>query len=267
MRLADGREVVLKMRPPAERIATCISVQRYAWEHGFPCPEPLTGPHPLGDLAATAEAYVRGSEPLVSPDAPELFARGLAALVSTVPLEAARGTLEPVPYWMAWDHALAGTWPPDPNVDLNGRAGPEGLERAGQIARERLRDLSGFPSVIGHADWESQNIGWRGRDLHVVHDWDSVVRRPESTIAGMSSVIFPSTGPRNEAATIAESESFLDAYQAARRPFSVSELAAAWATGLWIGAWKAKKALLHGDRNVWDRLAPEVDERIRRAGG
>lgn len=32
LRLEDGREVVVKMRPPAERIAACFFVQRYVWK-------------------------------------------------------------------------------------------------------------------------------------------------------------------------------------------------------------------------------------------
>jgi hypothetical protein len=44
LRLADGREVVVKVRPPADRIQGCVHVQRHLWKAGFPCPEPLVGP-------------------------------------------------------------------------------------------------------------------------------------------------------------------------------------------------------------------------------
>ena len=43
-RLTDGREVVVKARPPADRIDGCVHVQRHLWAAGFPCPEPLVGP-------------------------------------------------------------------------------------------------------------------------------------------------------------------------------------------------------------------------------
>jgi hypothetical protein len=269
LRLRDGREVVVKVRPDAERIRACVFVQRYAFDRGFPCAEPVAGPALLGEQIATAETYVPNGETLdVNVDgAPALYAAGLARLVGLVPAEALTTTLEPPPYWMNWDHSLAATWSPDPNVDLNARSGPEWLERAGRLARERLRGAHALPAAIGHGDWESQNLRWRGRELYVAHDWDSAVRRPEALIAGMTSLIFPSTGTRNEAASIAQSEAFLDAYQGERqRRFSRDELELAWAAGLWLGAWKAKKALLFGDRDVMTRLESEAAERLRRMG-
>lgn len=104
-------------------------------------------------------------------------------------------------------------------------------------------------------------------NLHVAHDWDSVVRRPEALIAGMTSLIFPSTGPRNEAASLDQSEEFLEGHQRARgRRFDRDETELAWAAGLWLGAWKAKKGLLFGDASVMASLGPQVAERERRSG-
>ena len=56
-RLADGREVVVRVRPAGPRIAACTDVQRRLFESGFPCPQPLAGPAPLGDHEANAETY------------------------------------------------------------------------------------------------------------------------------------------------------------------------------------------------------------------
>jgi hypothetical protein len=58
LRLADGREVVVKVRPRMSRLAGCAVVHRALWMAGFPCPEPLVGPQPLGGYAATAETLV-----------------------------------------------------------------------------------------------------------------------------------------------------------------------------------------------------------------
>jgi len=41
--LDDGRQVVVKLRPPDERVRAAIAVQRLLFERGFPCPEPLSG--------------------------------------------------------------------------------------------------------------------------------------------------------------------------------------------------------------------------------
>src|SRR5262249_46951758 len=46
LRLSNGLAVVLKLRPPSERLAACVLVQRHLWAAGFPCPEPLAGPAP-----------------------------------------------------------------------------------------------------------------------------------------------------------------------------------------------------------------------------
>ena len=54
LRLADGSAVVIKLRPPGTRLSACVVVQRHLWAAGFPCPEPLAGPAPLGALSATA---------------------------------------------------------------------------------------------------------------------------------------------------------------------------------------------------------------------
>src|SRR5215472_9631704 len=58
LRLADGREVVVKVRSGASRLAGCAAVHRALWAAGFPCPEPLVDLRPLGGFAATAEALV-----------------------------------------------------------------------------------------------------------------------------------------------------------------------------------------------------------------
>lgn len=267
VRLRDGCRVVVKVRPPAERIHTCAGIQQLLWERGFPCPQPLAGPAPFGDALATAEALVDGGDALPRKGAAPHFARTLAQLVGLVGDAGQWGTLEPVPYWMNWDHDLDGIWPPDPNVNMNAHPGPDWLQHAGAAARARLITGAELPNAIGHADWESQNLRWRGTELHVAHDWDSLVRCPEAAIAGMASLMFPSTGTANEAATIEESKMFLDAYQAERgRAFARDELEIAWAAGLWIGAWKAKKALDHGDLAVADDLAGHAQERVRRAG-
>jgi hypothetical protein len=43
LRLADGREVVIKARPPAARLQACVHVQRHLWAAGFPCQNPSPG--------------------------------------------------------------------------------------------------------------------------------------------------------------------------------------------------------------------------------
>jgi hypothetical protein len=65
VRLVDGRGVVLKVhqqRESAETLAAVKRVQAYHYRAGFPCPEPLAGPVPVGDRYATVESLVVDGE-------------------------------------------------------------------------------------------------------------------------------------------------------------------------------------------------------------
>ncbi len=268
LRLADGREVIVKTRDRAERIYACAQVQKHLWAAGFPCAEVLVDPAPLGTRLATAESYVGGGTALRrGVENARRYAEELAHAVSLSPDPASVGTLDPPPYWLQWDHSLAGTWPPDPDVDLSSTQGPQGIDKAGSRARRRILRARDVAPVIGHGDWESQNLRWSGDTLLVAHDWDSAVALPEAAIAGVSSLMFPSTGTTNEPATLNESEAFLDAYQSARqRAFDPEEVELAWAASVWIGAWKAKKASLYGDTGVvLEGFRGQMEERLRRA--
>lgn len=115
-------------------------------------------------------------------------------------------------------------------------------------------------------DWESQNIRWHQRRPLVVHDWDSAAARPEATIAGAASAEFTVDGEPS-ATTIVETELFLDAYQQARGvAFTREELSAAWAAGLWVRAFNAKKSRVYG-RAETEAFAEEAWERLCRATG
>ncbi|GAB3399415.1 hypothetical protein GCM10027569_01350 [Flindersiella endophytica] len=66
LRLADGREVVVKVRPDSPRIAARVEVQRRMFVAGYPGPQPLTGTTAFGADAAAADAYVPGGAMLPS---------------------------------------------------------------------------------------------------------------------------------------------------------------------------------------------------------
>ena len=102
--------------------------------------------------------------------------------------------------------------------------------------------------------------------LYVVHDWDSVVSRPEAALAGVAAAVYPAFGGPGTA-TLEESEAFLRAYEQVRgQPWSVNERQVCWAAGLWIRAYNAKKATLEGDGEaLLARLGGEAAERLRLA--
>ena len=108
-RLADGREVVVKVRSPEARIAACTEVQRRLFESGYPCPQPLAGPAPFGEYQATAESHVPGGVMLPSSGRnAEPFAVALAQLVHLAPAPGEVPSLAPAPAWTAWNHGAGG---------------------------------------------------------------------------------------------------------------------------------------------------------------
>jgi hypothetical protein len=274
LRLSNGLAAVLKLRPPSERLAACVLVQRHLWAAGFPCPEPLAGPAPLGTLSATAEVLIEGGSQLaMTDDSSRLFAQALASLVTLAPPVASLPTLKPSPPWVGWDHDQRGTWPEpdDIEADLNGQVGPGWIEDAGARVRRRLLQPSALPIVVGHGDWESQNLRWVNRRLHVVHDWDSIVGQREATIAGAASAVYTATGAPNTSANVEQSAAFLAAYARTRgRPWTDEERELAWAAGLWVRVFNAKKATLRPGGETPSpsrlRLEAEVGARLRQAG-
>jgi hypothetical protein len=299
VRLADGRDAVIKVRPAMARHRDCAGVQQHLWQAGYPCPQPLAGPAPfgpldgtaldgtaldgtaldgtalarpapLGPLDATAEAFVPGGTQLApDPGFAGSFAAALARLIELAPRASAVATLEPPPPWSYWDHHEDGPWPwpDDMNVDLNMRPGPAWLDDAAIRIRSRLERCS-QPPVVGHCDWESQNIRWRRGRLHVVHDWDSVISQPEAAIAGQAAAAFAATGAPGEHATVAQSAQFLAAYEGARgQPWTDDDLQVAWASGAWVVAFNAKKDTVDSGRGGRPSggLAAELAERLRRA--
>jgi hypothetical protein len=267
LRLADGRAVVVKVRPQAPRVAACVEVQRRLFESGYPCPAPLTGAVPFGDHVATAEAYVPGGANLPSAGRSAwAFAEAFARLVKLAPRPADVSTLDPPPSWAAWDHAEGGLWPrPEyADVNLNEVAGPAWIDDAGRCVRDRLR-AGGAEPVIGHCDWLADNLRWSGDDLLVVHDWDSVTADSEAVLVGFAAALYP-TVSADKLATVEETEQFLIAYRDARgRQFSPDEIQRSWAAGVWTRAYDAKHQHAVG-QPVVSLSEDEARERLRRAG-
>jgi hypothetical protein len=240
LRLADGREVAVKARPDQNgRAAACVEVQRTVAEQGFPCAAPLTGVTVQEGVAIHAEQWLPGGEMLLEDDpATAVLFAGLLARLVTLATEievggAAPGAIQPPlpnPEWLRWDE-------PGPPVAL-----PPPIEDAVRRVRDRLAVIW-LPRVLGHADWESQNLRWHGSTPYAVHDWDSLAWLPEAVIAGAASGAFASSG-QPTLAPVASSRAFLDAYQRARRPFDDQEIEVAWAASLWLALHNARAEVL-----------------------
>jgi hypothetical protein len=259
VRLEDGREVVLKRRPDeAGRAQTCVSAQRLLAEGGFPCPLPLTEAVVGDGFAVHAERFVADGA-LDTEDTPEAAARSAAHLADLVRRLESLDLQPPLPNpeWVRWDslperHAVASV--------------PSWLGETQRRVRAKLADCS-LPPVLGHADWEAQNMRWQGGDLLVVHDWDSLARHPEAAIAGTAAGVFASHGPPT-LAPIESSAAFLAAYEGARgERFSPYESEIAWAASLWVALHNARDELIFDrPRLSFERLEAQRAERLARAG-
>jgi hypothetical protein len=266
LRLPGGTGVVVKARADDGRAASCVAAQARLAERGFPCARPLTPVVGVGSLAVHAEEFRPGGE-VWHGDSPDIAIR-CAEVFAWLMAELADVTVAPPlpnPPWVRWDHADSGVWPAmDFLHDRDQNTVPAYLADTAGRARGRL--LAGdLPCVLGHADFEAQNLRWRGREVWAVHDWDSLAWQPEAALVGAASGAFASSGLPT-LAPIESSEAFLVAYQDVRgRSFTAVEREIAWAAGLWMAAYNVWESLHGGTRLPDDALRAQAAERLRRA--
>jgi len=265
--LARGLDVVVKARVDDGRAGSCVAAQAWLAERGFLCARPLTPVIGVGSLAVHAEEFrsggemLRGDSPEVAVRYAEVFARLMAELADVTvapPL--------PNPPWVRWDHDDPGVWPAIGDLDNRDQgAVPAYVAETAERARRRTR-AAGLPCVLGHADFEAQNLRWHGQQIWAVHDWDSLAWQPEAALAGAASGMFASDGPPT-LAPIESSAAFLAAYQDIRgRWFTAVEQEVAWAASLWPAAYNAREQALYGQAPVsGEALRAQADERLRLA--
>lgn len=267
LRLAGGRDVVVKAREDDGRAASCVAAQARLAERGFPCARPLTPAVGVGALAVHAEeartggALLRGDSPDVAVRYATVFARLIAELADVTvapPL--------PNPRWIRWDHSDPGVWPAIGELDDRDQSTvpPYVVDTADRARRRML--AADLPDVLGHADFEAQNLRWCDGEVWAVHDWDSLAWQPEAALAGAACGAFASASPPT-LAPIESSAAFLVAYQDLRgRRFTAGELEVAWAASLWPAAHNARWEAVHGDAPACgDQVLTQAAERLRRA--
>lgn len=268
LRLADGREVVVKARPDEGRAEACVTAQARLAERGFPCPRPLTPVIAVGALVVHAEEFRPGGT-LLPGDTPEVAVR-CAAVFARLMAELTGVAVPPPlpnPRWARWDHADPGLWPSLDFLDSRDQSVvPAVVTETAVRARRRLL-ATDLPCVLGHADFEAQNLRWQDGEIWSVDDWDSLAWQPEAALAGAASGAFASASPPT-LAPVESSAAFLTAYQELRgRRFTAEELEIAWAASLWPALHNARWEALHGDRPVCgEAVRAQAAERLLRAG-
>ncbi|WP_239124116.1 hypothetical protein [Rhizocola hellebori] len=244
-----------------------MAAQAQLAERGFPCARPLTPVVNVGVLAVHAEEF-RPSGEVLHGDSPDIAMR-CAEMFARLMTELADVTLAPPlpnPPWVRWDHTDSGLWPAIGFLDRRDQSVvSQHIVQTAERARRRLL-AAALPCVLGHADFEAQNLRWHGSQVWAVHDWDSLAWQPEAALVGAASGSFASAGPPT-LAPIEGSEAFLVAYQDIRgRWFAAEELEIAWAASLWMAAYNAREmALCDGPQAGGDALRAQASERLRRA--
>jgi hypothetical protein len=259
VRLTDGREVVVKRRvDESGRAGRCVTAQRLLAEQGFPCPMPLTDVVVGEGIAVHAERFIAGGQ-LETKDTPEAAARSgrlLADLVRRLESLDLEPPL-PNPEWVRWDVI----------PERERAAEPAWIEETTRRVRAKLAGCDLRP-VLGHADWQAQNMRWRHNAPHVVHDWDGLAWLPEAALAGSAAGIFAIHGRQAMLAPLESSEAFLRAYVSERgRRFSAYESEIAWAASIWEALQHARDELFSNlPKLTYERLKAERVERLTRAG-
>jgi Ser/Thr protein kinase RdoA (MazF antagonist) len=274
VRLDDGREVVVKARPSeARRAEACVKIQRQLANACLPCASPITDAIVEHGMAVHAEEWRPGGS-VRHDDGPEHAAQSAQVLAELMRVSSALaiGLRLPLPnpVWVRWDHDNPGAWPPHDAVDKQqvrtGIALPSWLEGVQQRVSARINHSS-LPAVIGHADWEAQNLRWDGGVIHTIHDWDSLAALPEAALVGAACGAFASTDTPT-LAPLPSSKAFIAAYEeAAHRRFTQDELEVAWAASMFPAAHNSRAEILFGHPPVAAcPLREQSEERLHLAG-
>jgi Ser/Thr protein kinase RdoA (MazF antagonist) len=218
---------------------------------------PLTDVIVNEGVAVHAERFVAGGEIEIG-DTPEVATRSGRLLADLVRRLATLDLDPPLPNpeWVRWDSL------PEREAAV---AVPAWIEEAIRRVQAKLAGCD-LPPVVGHADWEAQNIRWRHGKAHAIHDWDSLASLPEAAIAGGAAGIFASHG-KTTLAPLASSEAFLHAYENERGArFSPYETEIAWAASIWEALRNARDELSYNrPKFSYERLKAERVERLTRA--
>ncbi|RAS62260.1 Ser/Thr protein kinase RdoA (MazF antagonist) [Lentzea atacamensis] len=267
LRLAGGREVVVKAREDDGRAASCVAAQAQLAQRGFPCARPVTPVTRVGALAVHAEESLPGGSMLLGdiPSVARRYAAVFARLMAGLEDVDVAPPL-PSPRWARWDHTDSGLWPAIGFLDERDQSVvPAFVADTAERVRKRLLAVE-LPCVLGHADFEAQNLRWLDGEVWAVHDWDSLAWQPEAALVGAASGAFANASPPT-LPPIESSAAFIETYQKLRgRAFTAEELEIAWAGSMWTAVHNARWEVLHGDAPVsLNAVREQAAERLRRA--
>lgn len=246
LRLGGGERIFLKAHPPdrpVEFLRAVRRVQEHLHFRGFPCPRPLLGPEPFLKGHARVEEFL--DEGGIADAHDPAVRRAMAwTLFRQIELASEVSGIEALS--RGWNWPEPGTlWPPPHNALFDFRATEAGAERIDALAREARAVVDGFEgrTVIGHADWSVDQMRFKGGEVSVVYDWDSLRPDKEVIVVGIAAGNFTATwgaGVPNPPSP-EEARLFVDDFEAARGgAFSDRERAAIAAAATYAVAYVAR---------------------------
>jgi hypothetical protein len=193
VQLEDGRDVVIKVRPPPETnpylsldrttLEAICRVMTWLADRGYPCPTPLLGPTPLAKGLATVEEFLdrgqRGSG--FEPKCRKTIASGLGKLIEL--LRSFEGEVSCLKHFQRSESLY-----PQPHSKLFDFAKTaEGAQWIDVIAeRARQAEAHEDKPVLGHVDWRVEHLRFQDGRIVAAYDWDSLASRPETELVGIS---------------------------------------------------------------------------------
>ncbi len=256
VRLAGGEHVVIKARRDAPgleaRLRAAAEVQRQLRARRIPLAEVRLPPRKRDNVLVTFEVPLSAPSS-VTPDEQALTEASASQLAALV---AAAGPVTPVDAlavpsaWCDSNRASRGRrlWPTPHDPDLFGNSfdGAEASVHAVAGASSgRLAHLwAQAPRVVGHDDWEAQNLRFRDTPTSVVaiYDADSLAAVPEAVIAGTAAAVHLAGSPHGPSADIPAMQRFLATYERARQLAGEVPPArsSSWAAAAWLLAYNAR---------------------------
>jgi len=191
VRLMDGREVVIKARPPAHvnpdlplgahDVEIVCHVMQWLRARSYPCPHVLLHPTALGAGVATVEEFLAPGTygDAFVPVCRQTIAAGLATLVSL--LRAYSGERP-----RRRQFQRSATLYPQPHGKIfNFPATAAGAEWIDDVARRaRQTEAHALEWILGHGDWKVEHLRFQEGRIVVVYDWDSLVVGAETELLG-----------------------------------------------------------------------------------
>lgn len=281
VQLKDGRELVIKVRPPPETnpylsldrasLEAVCQVMKWLVDRGYPCPEPILGPTLLGRGLATVEEFFdkgrRGNG--FEPECRKLIASGLAELIGL--LRCFEGEVSCLKHFQR-DESLY----PQPHSKLfDFEKTAKGAEWMDAFAkRARQTEAHERKPVLGHADWRVEHLRFQDGQIVATHDWDSLALRPETELVGISAHGFTADWTLEGVRRIPTADdirAYVADYEEARgQPFSKEERKSLFATCVYCIAYGARcthslhPETLDWEENTWPYLLRTEGETLLR---